>query len=165
MWILNSLTSKTIKPRRYIIWCLPKFYLCTLTKHLCPPKDENIALTLVFCALTLLYFVTIHYANVRLITWKSDLFAWRISILKYIRVIISRHLLITFEKLTCMYFSITCLNKRNHFSSCWCVTYSFHESVECRVEFGMHLQHSRTIWNVSHFLMSSLSKKQLDLFR
>lgn len=88
MWILNSSTSKTIKSRRYIIWCLPNFYLCALTKHLCPPKDENIALTSVLCALTLLHFVTIHCANVRLITWNSDLFAWRISIWKYIRVII-----------------------------------------------------------------------------
>lgn len=65
----------------------------------------------------------------------------------------SLHLLISFAKLPSIYFSIVSLNKREPLfvllvCDLVCVTL-FHEYIEYRVGFGMHPQHSRTIWNLS----------------
>lgn len=77
----------------------------------------------VFCTLTSLYFVTIHCVNVRLITWNPDLLAWRISILKYIGVIIHCTLWSPFENFQAFIFLLSPSTKGNHFLSYWCVTW------------------------------------------
>lgn len=104
----------------------------------------------VFCMLTLLYFVTIHCVNVRLITWNPDLLAWRISILKYIRVIIHCTFWSLLKNLPAFIFLLSSSTKGNHFLSCWWWPGGVCNSVSsiCRIQ--------GWIWNASSTFLHHL---------